>query len=502
MENKESKGSNGNPKILNKDIAIIGGGAAGMAASLAALEAGANVLMIEKTRHIGGVSKFFVGGGFAVESHIQKEVGYNIKKEEVLQTLIEYSNFLAYGPLVKAIIYKSADTIKWLEKYGVKFYANLESPQLAHRDDPIKWQNYHWYEQFGKKTAALDILYEKLQEMGLKTQFNTTITEIIKDNSGKIAGIKGRTKEGREIIINAKSVIIATGGFSNNKEMMEETFHTPYIEGMGNRNHGEGLKLAWSAGAARWDMQSALLHGIGILPPKKPGTVVLRTSPLNQIFRSPLMWIDQSGNRFCNEEAVYDTAFAANVGYSVGGRFYILVDSHTLKSYTEGKTLTMDPAVGGPNMEPADFIELAEEGVIQENIVKGETLEELAANLNMDKDRLIANVEEYNKAVETKEDKYGKSPKNLVYGIKEGPFYAIKMMIGNLGTTGGVRVNEKLQATDVDLKPIEGLYVVGNDAGGFYGNTTGYPPYEGLATGFALNSGRIGRESAAEYILS
>ena len=72
--------------------------------------------------------------------------------------------------------------------------------------------------------------------------------------------------------------------------------------------------------------------------------------------------------------------------------------------------------------------------------------------------------------------------------------------MGNLGTLGGVRVNEKLQACDVNLKPVQGLYVVGNDAAGFYGNNTCYPPYEGLATGFAWNSGRIAGESAAEAI--
>ncbi|GGH14935.1 hypothetical protein GCM10008013_08840 [Paenibacillus segetis] len=85
----------------------------------------------------------------------------------------------------------------------------------------------------------------------------------------------------------------------------------------------------------------------------------------------------------------------------------------------------------------------------------------------------------------------------MVYEVKEGPFYAIKMQISNLGTLGGVRVNEKLQATDENLKPIPGLYVVGNDAAGFYGNITSCPTFEGLATGFAWNSGRIAGENAA-----
>jgi fumarate reductase flavoprotein subunit len=174
-----------------------------------------------------------------------------------------------------------------------------------------------------------------------------------------------------------------------------------------------------------------------------------------------------------------------------------LVDRPTLEAYTAGKTLIMDTAVGGPNMESGNFLALAEEGFRQGIITKGETLEELAKNLGMESPRLIANVEEYNRIVRTKLDPFGKSPESLVYPVSTGPFYAAKMQISNLGTLGGVRVNEKLQATDANLKPIPGLYMAGNDAAGFYGNITSYPPYEGLATGFAWNSGRIAGENAA-----
>jgi fumarate reductase flavoprotein subunit len=115
----------------------------------------------------------------------------------------------------------------------------------------------------------------------------------------------------------------------------------------------------------------------------------------------------------------------------------------------------------------------------------------------MEASRLIRNINEYNEAVRTKKDPFGKSAQSLVYPVSAGPFYAAKMQISNLGTLGGVRVNEKLQATDANLKPIPGLYAVGNIAAGFYGNITSYPPYEGLATGFAWNSGRIAGENAA-----
>ena len=120
----------------------------------------------------------------------------------------------------------------------------------------------------------------------------------------------------------------------------------------------------------------------------------------------------------------------------------------------------------------------------------------------MDPERFAANIEEYNAACASKADPFGKSAENLVYPVSDGPFYAVKMQISNLGTLGGVRVNEKLQAVNIDLEPVKGLYVVGNDAGGFYGNITSYPSYEGLATGFALNSGKLGGMNAAKEALA
>ena len=483
------------------DVAIVGAGASGTAAAAAAIDGGAKVLMVEKTNNVGGISKFFAGGPFAIESHLQEEAGpeySKLKKEDLLQQLNDYAHYINYAPLTKAIIYKSADTIKWMEKWGVTFHVNTEPPQVSHLDNDMKWKLYHWYDLFSYEPtdiAVTDVVHDNLKKAGLDLRFETTATELLKDANGTVNGIVATKKDGSKLTVHAKAVILGTGGFAGNSEMMKEYYNTSYLGGWGE--DGSGVKMAWNAGAAKWDTASSLLHGSGMVAATTPGEISLSNSPFNRITRSPLMWIDQSGNRFANEELVWDTAETSNAGYSVGGVYYILVDTNTLKSYTDGKTLTMDTAVGGPNMDPGDFVALAEEGVKQGIITKGETLEELANNLDMEPERLISNVKDYNTAVQTKKDPYGKSEQSLVYEVSEGPFYAIKMQISNLGTLGGVRVNEKLQATDENLKPIPGLFVVGNDAAGFYGNITSYPVFEGLATGFAWNSGRIAGENAA-----
>jgi fumarate reductase flavoprotein subunit len=486
---------------ITVDVGIIGGGASGTAAAAAAIDGGASVLMVEKTGNIGGISRFFAGGPFAVESHLQYEAGEaysRVKKEAVFQTLNDYAHYINYAPLTKAIIEKSGDTIRWLESWGISFHVNPETPQVAHRDDEMKWKMYHWYDLFSYEAAdkaAIDVVHENLKRRNLDLRLRTTAVKLLTDSQGRVNGFRAVREDGGALTVHAKAVILATGGFAGNAEMMAEYYNTPYLGQWGE--DGSGLRMAWEVGAAKWDTASTLLHGNGLVPPVNPSKISLDNSPFNRIVRSPLLWIDQSGNRFANEELVWDTAYTSNAGYSVGGIYYILVDRSTLESYTAGKTLTMDTAVGGPNMEKGDFIALAEEGVSQGVITKGATLEELAQKLGMESSRLIRNVNEYNEAVRTKKDPFGKTASSLVYPVSAGPFYAAKMQISNLGTLGGIRVNEKLQATDVNLKPIPGLYAVGNDAAGFYGNITSYPPYEGLATGFAWNSGRIAGENAA-----
>lgn len=495
----------GENEEVTVDVAVIGAGLSGLTASGAALDSGASVLTVEKTGNVGGISKFFSGGPFAVESHLQKEAGgkyAELTTDQFIQTLNDYAHYINYAPLTRNIVENSAETIEFLEHWGLTFHVNESSPQLAHEDDDLKWRMYHWFDTFSYEPtdiSASDVLRDNMVKKGLDLRLETTAQELLIESDGTVAGFVAAKADGSTLTVHAKSVVLATGGFAGNADMMKEYFHTDGISPWGET--GSGVQMAWSAGADKWDVQSSLLHGSGIAAPENTANVNLASSPFNQIMRSPLLWIDRAGNRFGNEEAVYDTAYTSNLGYSVGGYYYIVVDTATLNAYSEGRHLVTDPAVGGANFEEADFVELAEEGVIQGNVFRGETLGELAAATSMNAEKLMANIEEYNEFCRTKHDPYGKKSENLEYPVKEGPFYAVKMRISNLGTLGGVRVSESLEAVDSSLAPIPGLYVAGNDAGGFYGNITTYPPYEGLATGFAVNSGKISGRSAAAYAL-
>lgn len=327
-----------------------------------------------------------------------------------------------------------------------------------------------------------------------------------------MTGLIAEKADGGKLTVHAKAVILASGGFGANKKMLDEAMLTSNIFPLAWPNMGEGLQMAWAAGGAKWDMQSALIHAaqlVGIEPSEEAhhggGDAAALDSPLIWLLKSPLLWVDVVGERFANEGHIYDTAFWANVAYSVGGNYYIVVDTPTLQSFSKNAMPFPLSGAGPANPpKPGDFVALADAGTKggkSDTIFKGKDIAELASHMGIAPESLKATVDRYNGNVKAKQDKdFGKNPEYLAYGIEKGPFYAFKAVVVSLSSLGGVRVNSDLQVTNADLKPIEGLYAVGNNAAGFY-SVPGYPPYQGLANGFALNSGRIAGEHAAQHIV-
>ncbi|WP_213991692.1 FAD-dependent oxidoreductase [Sodalis sp. dw_96] len=491
------------------DVVVMGGGTSGTAAALAAEEKGAKVLVVEKSAVVGG-SGNMASGFFAVESSLQKSEGMKYTAADLTHRLLEYNHYLSNGPLTEAIVNKSGSTADWMAKHGVKFdiksvAKDANQEQQAHRDDPIKADIYHHYLD---TNAAYKSLYTSFLQSGGELMKNTAATSLIQDKDGQVTGLVAQKADGGKLIVHAKAVIIASGGFGGNEKMVRDVMNTPNIHVLAWPNQGEGTRMAWAAGGAQWNLHSALIHacklvGITSSAAADQGNAE-NDSPLIWLLKSPLLWVDANGQRFGDEGLVYDTAYWANVSYSVGGKYYIVLDSQTLNAYTK-KSFPFALSGAGPANPPkgGDFVALADaavDGGKSKSIFKGQTIEELAKNMGVEAGQLEKTVSHYNDLIKAKSDPdFGKKPAYLVYPVKSGPFYAFETQVVSLSSIGGVRVNAKLQVTDINAKPIPGLYAVGNVAAGFYSGP-GYPPYEGLANGFALNSGRIAGENAAETV--
>lgn len=494
---------NGEDEEVTVDVVIAGAGGSGTAAALAAAEQGLNVLIIEKTAAPGGNSKL-ASGFFAIGTELQEAEGLEFSVDEAVNQLVEFNQYLSYAPLVRTIVEKSADTIEWLQGYGVDFYLPSETTQYAHLDNPYKWKTYH---KFVDQSAAFNNMYASLEEMGAKVRYNTSLESVIKDENGTVTGITATKEDGGTLTVNATATVIATGGFGADTERAAEILKSDYYASLGMPNAGEGIDAIVDIGGIDWD-STPLLHACQLAEATVTTTSSSDTlagfsdSSLTQLLMSPLLWVDASGTRFTNEDVVYDTAFWANAAYTVGGRYYIIVDEATLEAYSEGTEMLVSKAGPGANMELADMVALADEAVEAGTAFKGSTLEELAEATGMKADELTATVERYNTLVKNgKDTDYNKAEESLLYTVESGNYYAFDVRAVYLGTIGGVKVDEHLQVIDIDYNAIPGLYAAGTTAGGYY-TGVGYPPYEGLACGFAFTSGRLAGESAAAYVKS
>lgn len=499
--NKVSK--NGQNEEVNVDVVVVGAGGSGTAAALAASEAGLNVLVVEKNPSAGGNSKI-ASGFFAIGTELQKNEGLDLSVDKAVQDLMEFNQYLSNGTIVRKIVENAADTVEWLQGYGVEFYLPEKTTQLAHEDDLYKWKTYH---KFVDQATAFENMYSNLENMGAKVVYNTSLESIIKNDDGVVTGITAKKEDGGILTVNASATIICTGGFGADSEKTAAALNSNLFNSLGMPNAGEGITAIEEIGGFDLD-GTPLLHACqfaeSTVKQDSAGENLAGFSDtsLTQILNTPLLWVDTTGSRFTNEDVVYDTAFWANAAYTVGGKYYIIVDKATLESFSNGTSLTVSQAGPGAKMDLDDFVKLADASVEAGTAFKGSTLEELAEATGMNATDLKATVERYNSMIEKGSDTdYGKASTSLAYKVESGDFYAFDVRGVFLGTIGGVKVDDNMQVMTTDFELIPGLYAAGTTAGGYY-TGVGYPPYEGLACGFAYTSGRIAGTSAVNYVNS
>jgi fumarate reductase flavoprotein subunit len=473
-------------RVLNADIVIVGAGAAGTAAGLEAVLSGAKVIMLEKQKITGGTANFSEGP-FAAESKLQARVGIVVTKDFAFKYMMDYSHWLANPRLVRAFVNKSAETIDWLMAQGVKF----EFVGATNPGGPMTW---HVVQGLGKN--LMKILQEKYQAAGGQVLLETPGKSLIKEN-GRVVGVIATNKSGETIRVQAKAVIVATGGYANNKEMLQKYFPAfPEIIPIGNiGKDGDGIKMAWAAGAAKEGLGVMQTYRLGV-----PGYGL--ASHLNAAYSQPVLFVDKKGRRFMDESLSTNWPFAGNAGIKAGGIAYSIFDAAILESYKKVGI----PVPAGGQYTPAwtKLTKFDEEFKKELESNRGyvfiaDSIQDLARQLSMDPQVLIATIEENNHYAKMHIDPlFGKDGK-FMRVISQPPFYAVKIQPRSLGTLGGVKINEKIEAVDENGDPIPGLYVAGSDAGGLYGDTYDLM-MAGSTLGFALNSGRIAAENALKYI--
>ena len=475
---------------VETDVVVIGSGAAGLAAALTAAEGGAKVTVFEKERSPGGTANFFEGT-FAVESAMQRERYITYSKDEAFKNLMEFSHWIANPRLVRAIVNESGATIGWLQQQGIVYTdATINMP-----DAP---RTYHIVK--GKGEAVIKALTTKAKEKGVDIRLAAPVKKIVKQGD-KIRGVIAEI-DGQEAQIGAKAVIIASGGYANNKEWIKK--YTGFDLGVnlvpvGNVDKmGDGIRMAWEVGAADEGKSLLELYRVGPVGPEFAMGGQIEIAVIQ-----PYLWVNPRGERFCDESiAFYDSSVGnANARYKEGYTYSIFNDAVIQRMLDRG--IDKNPVMGNPpGSKPTDiYRELntaLERGTTE--IFAADTVSELAGKMGISPDVLKATIDKYNESCENRYDElFTKDPKYLL-PIKTPRFYAVKARTVCLGTMGGIKINEKAEALDKKESVIPGLYAAGFDAGGMYGDSYPIKCASGLSSSFALNSGRIAGKNALKYM--
>jgi fumarate reductase flavoprotein subunit len=463
---------------------VVGGGGAGLAAAVAAAEKGADVILLEKKGAPGGNSALATGL-FAAESPVQKRMLIDARRDDLFKTAMNYAHWRIEPRIVRAFIDKSGDTIRWLEDKGV----TLDRVQAQYPNQvPCVW---HVVDGWGARLVK--VLAKTYKDLGGRILCHSTAKRILTGTKGAVTGVLVATKTD-EFEISAKGVIIATGGYGGNKELLKKycpDYHeNMYLEGV--RTMGDGILMAIEIGAAK--------EGLGNL--QLFGPVVPKSKLLWAVAREPnTLWVNKRGRRFADESVTFYMGEAGNAIHRQPDKLsYTLFDAKVKQMMAEQGMIKGL----GPHYTPQKnkFLELEKE--LKQEAGKGEvnishSWNKIADWIGADPKVLQETINEYNATCNQGYDPIFAKDRRYLLPLETPPYYAIRTRSGFHGTMGGIKINEHMEVLNNHDHPIPGLYAAGIDTGGWESETY-CVLLAGSTFGFAINSGRIAGENAVQYM--
>ena len=474
----------------NTDVVVIGSGAAGLAAAVTAAEGGAKVAVFEKQRSPGGTSNF-LEGIFAVESEMQRPRFINYTRDQAFKNLMNYSHWLAEPRLVRAIVDESPETISWLISQGVEFLnVGINMP-----DAP---STYHVLK--GKGEAMIKALVTRAKARGVLIITETPVKRILK-NAEKITGVVVEA-DGEDVQVSAKAIIIASGGYANNKEWIKKYSGLDLgvnLFVVGNVDKvGDGIRMANECGAAEQGIRLLELYRVGPMGPD-----FAMGCQLEYVGVQPELWVDARGQRFCDESTgFYDTQCGNCAARLKEGYSFTIFDDAAIKRYMEkgiDKNVNIEilPGAKPLNLEKEMLAAFAR-GTTE--LFESDSIDGLAVKMGVDSGLFKSTVEEYNKSCYDHHDTLFAKDAKYMRPLVGPKYYAIRARTVFLGTMGGIKINHKTEVVDKKDKVIPGLYAAGFDAGGMYGDSYPIQHASGLSSAFALNSGRLAGKNLLKLI--
>lgn len=439
------------------DVVVVGAGAAGLAAAIEAANGGAKVAVIEKMPMAGGSTILSAGIVYATGSELQQKAGVQDSVDDLVNYWSERAEGKADETLLRTVAEKSGDTINWLvNDIGVEF----GDPVPAGTSPVLR---AHMAVDGGNGIIAPMKKYA--EGKGVQFFFETTATELITSKKGEVTGVKAVDKDDKKLTFNANSVILATGGFDRNEELMkkyaaEAVGESTYVA-VGNV--GDGLKMAEKVNA------SIVGNGSVIGFKAVEGELNLE-SEISSLMWSPYLLVNKEGERFVNESSDYP-----------------IIHEALLKQTDLRALLIFDATTYNP---------LLDQAVEKGEAYAADSLEELADLSGVNKDKLLETVKDYNQMIATGEDtSFGK----VLTGhtpIETPKYYGVKIIAASIGTMTGIQTDTSAHVLDLNGNVIPNLYAAGEVANGAFFYKV-YPA-SGTSIQMSLSLGRIAGENASK----
>ena len=491
---------------VEADVVVVGAGGAGMTAAITAAAEGKSVVILESQSMVGGNSVRATGGMNAGKTVYQdeNEFGESAGVEKTLKTAAEkYADnetitalaktvseqWAAYQAnptgyfdsvelmeldtmiggkgindpeLVETLCANSADAIDWLDEHGITLHnvSSFGGASVKRIHRPVNAE--------GKTVSVgsymIPLLQENCEKAGVKMMLDTTATEILTDANGAAVGVKATGASGETVTVNAKAVVLASGGFGANLDMVVK--YKPELKGFMTTNapgiQGQGIEMAQAIGAATVDMDQIQIH-----PTVEANTAALITEGLRG---DGAILINEEGQRFIDEVGTRDVVSAAEIAQT-GSYSWLVVDQAMV--------------------DASSVIQ----GYIKKGYtVTGATYEELGKAMGVDAAAFAETMEKWNGYVEAKNDPdFGRT--SFANPLNTAPYYAIKVTAGVHHTMGGLTINTNTEVLKEDGSVIPGLFAAGEVTGGVHGaNRLG-----GNAVADFTVFGRIAGAAASDY---
>lgn len=460
-----------------KKILIIGGGAAGLSAAVTAAEMGAEVTVLERHGVTGGNGQF-AEGVFGAGSRLQKRLNIDADPAKLFREAMEYSHWKADARLTRELIHASAETVDWLCGLGVGFCRVIH--HMVNQSPEV----FHMTAQGPTGKYVMAALKERCEALGVNIETSVRCRSLLQDDSGAVLGAEAE-KDGESRVYRADAVIIASGGMAGNAELLKrlkpDFEPEKFMHFKGIYHPGDGAVLAEAAGGAL--EQDIAIEGAG--------PVFCGHGPVGALVRSAeSVWLNILGERFADESIVDDFIFGQNaVARQPEKRCWALFDQGTVERLIDGPPSVMAP----PEQTDSGFAglpEALERALEGGNLFRAESIEELAAAMDMDAQTLKNTVEEYNAFCQAGEDGHFAKPRRCLFALDKAPYYAAKAGLDMITSHGGIKVNHRLQVVNASGKAIPGLWAAGIDISGVDSGDYSVT-LSGHAFGFSLAGGRL-----------